>query len=122
MRLLGIAILAAATACSTSASPSAGTFASVSAGAYHTCGVRTDGTIACWGDNDYGQAAPPGGIFTSVSAGGRTTLTKVERRRRLSADGAPSETQCVSKRDLRSPGSGKVSTAVSYHEFLSRVS
>jgi hypothetical protein len=37
----------------------------VSAGINHTCGVRTNGTVACWGRNDYGQASPPvavGGI------------------------------------------------------------
>jgi alpha-tubulin suppressor-like RCC1 family protein len=30
-------------------------WASVSAGYYHTCGTRTDGTIWCWGGNQYGQ-------------------------------------------------------------------
>jgi alpha-tubulin suppressor-like RCC1 family protein len=43
--------------------------ATVSAGAYFACGVRTDGALACWGDNRYGQAAPPTGTFQSVSAG-----------------------------------------------------
>ena len=33
----------------------------VSAGFYHSCGVRSDGTVACWGDNSSGQASPPGG-------------------------------------------------------------
>jgi len=33
-------------------------FAQVSAGGYHTCAVRTDGTLACWGLNDNGQAPP----------------------------------------------------------------
>ncbi len=42
---------------------------SVSAVFYHTCGVRADGTLACWGDNDFGQADPPPGAFQSVSAG-----------------------------------------------------
>src|SRR5262245_27776175 len=36
----------------------------ISAGGFHTCGVKTDGTLACWG-----QATPPGGTFTQVSAG-----------------------------------------------------
>src|SRR5438874_8292710 len=31
---------------------------SISAGASHTCGIRTDGTVACWGGNGYGQATP----------------------------------------------------------------
>ncbi|HEY0735338.1 MAG TPA: S8 family serine peptidase [Herpetosiphonaceae bacterium] len=42
---------------------------SVSAGYVHTCGVRTDQTLACWGSNTYGQATPPSGTFTQVSAG-----------------------------------------------------
>ena len=48
---------------------------SVSAGAFHTCGVRDDGQVACWGsntdtDNNYtGQAEAPPGNFESVSAG-----------------------------------------------------
>ena len=41
----------------------------VSAGEYHNCGVRTDGTLACWGKNEYGQAAAPTGTFTQVTAG-----------------------------------------------------
>jgi hypothetical protein len=47
---------------------------SVSSGAYHTCGLKADGTVACWGDNDYGQApASVAGPFTQVSAGGAHT-------------------------------------------------
>jgi len=49
----------------------AGTLSSraVSAGTYHSCGVRTDATLACWGRNIEGQATPPAGSFTAVSAG-----------------------------------------------------
>ena len=39
----------------------------------HTCGLRTDGTVACWGLNLDEQASPPGGIFAQVSAGGDHT-------------------------------------------------
>ncbi|HRX70565.1 MAG TPA: DUF4214 domain-containing protein [Candidatus Competibacteraceae bacterium] len=49
--------------------PSTSTFTQVSAGGSHTCGVRTNDTVTCWGDNDYGQATPPDGTFTQVSAG-----------------------------------------------------
>ncbi|MCY4584047.1 MAG: hypothetical protein OXE50_14820, partial [Chloroflexi bacterium] len=28
-----------------------------------------DGSVACWGSDEYGQATPPEGEFTSVSAG-----------------------------------------------------
>jgi alpha-tubulin suppressor-like RCC1 family protein len=33
---------------------------------YHSCGLKTDGTVVCWGWN---QALPPAGTFASVSAG-----------------------------------------------------
>ncbi len=46
-----------------------GGFDSVSAGKEHTCGVRADGSVACWGGNQNGQATPPEEAFTSVSAG-----------------------------------------------------
>ena len=26
----------------------------------HNCALRTDGRITCWGNNDHGQATPPG--------------------------------------------------------------
>ena len=43
---------------------------SVSAGLYFTsysaCGVRIDGAVACWGQNDVGESTPPSGSFVSV--------------------------------------------------------
>ena len=42
-------------------SVSAQAFASVSAGVWHTCGLRLDGSVECWGKDDYGQSTPPGG-------------------------------------------------------------
>ncbi len=39
----------------------AGEFASVSAGWSHTCGVRRDGSVACWGYDGDRRATPPAG-------------------------------------------------------------
>lgn len=48
-------------------------FKSVDAGYDHTCGVRFDGTLACWGNNAYEAADPPAGTFDNVSAGDNYT-------------------------------------------------
>src|SRR3990172_3871373 len=44
-----------------------GTVAQVSAGGHHSCALRTDGTVACWGQ--YTGATPLAGTFAYVSAG-----------------------------------------------------
>ena len=49
--------------------PSMGRFSCISAGWEHTCGLKADGSIACWGDDYKGEATPPGDRFASVSAG-----------------------------------------------------
>lgn len=49
--------------------PPTGTFQQISAGAYHNCGVRTNGTVSCWGNNTSGEATAPSGSFVQVSAG-----------------------------------------------------
>ena len=41
----------------------------ISAGVTSTCGLKADGSVACWGHDEYGQASPPGGEFDSLSAG-----------------------------------------------------
>ena len=40
-----------------------------SAGEEDTCAIRSNGTLACWGLNWYGEASPPSGTFVAVSAG-----------------------------------------------------
>jgi hypothetical protein len=45
-------------------------FKSVSAGGFFACGVKIDGTVACWDENYGGQTVPPEGTFASVSASG----------------------------------------------------
>ena len=46
------------------------TYRAVSAGDGHTCGVRTDDTVRCWGNNQQGQLNAPQGTYRAVSAGG----------------------------------------------------
>ena len=55
--------------CGLEGHPTAGSFDSVSAGEEHTCGVMSNGSVACWGWDEYGEATPPAGSFDSVSAG-----------------------------------------------------
>ena len=46
-------------------------FVQVSAGARHTCGLRSDGTVVCWGSDEYRQLqAPSNERFTAIDAGG----------------------------------------------------
>ena len=46
-----------------------GKFSTVSAGRLHSCGVRADGTVVCWGENTDGRTDPPEGKFSTVTAG-----------------------------------------------------
>ncbi len=52
-------------------------FQAISAGGFHTCGLRPDGSLICWGWNNLGQTAvpalPAGLSYTQVSAGGYHT-------------------------------------------------
>ena len=41
----------------------------VSIGGGHTCELRSNGSVACWGSNSHGQATPPAGSFIDVSTG-----------------------------------------------------
>lgn len=48
------------------------THQSLSAGEAHTCALRSDNTVACWGSNHSGESTPPSGTFKSLSAGQHT--------------------------------------------------
>ncbi|MGA2450570.1 MAG: hypothetical protein ABTD50_18030 [Polyangiaceae bacterium] len=64
-----------ALASSDAGAPPAGTFVHVAVGGQSpsqnvfACGIRKDATVACWGDNEFGQSSPPAGTFTGISAG-----------------------------------------------------
>ena len=65
-------------------------FVQLSSGLWHTCGVKADGMLVCWGSNTYarfdgakfvGQARPPSGSFQQVSAGeAHTCGVKIDGR------------------------------------------
>ena len=60
--VVGLVLMGAAPA-------SAAPHVQVSAGGGHTCAVKLDQTLVCWGLNVDGQATPPAGTFSAVSAG-----------------------------------------------------
>ena len=41
----------------------------ISAGEEHTCALRDNGDVVCWGSNEHGQTSAPGGPFVAISAG-----------------------------------------------------
>jgi hypothetical protein len=39
--------------------PAGEKFSEISGGFTHTCGIRIDGTLTCWGSNTGNRATPP---------------------------------------------------------------
>ena len=50
--------------------PADESFEDISVGVAHTCGLRSNGSPACWGNDENGQSAPPGDEGLSVIAAG----------------------------------------------------
>ena len=42
---------------------------SITAGWSHSCWLRADNTVTCWGNNEFGQTSAPAGTFRAVTAG-----------------------------------------------------
>lgn len=58
--------------------PPTGRFAAISSTDSHACGLREDGTLACWGRGDVLEGVlPPPGAFASVSATGCSHICAV---------------------------------------------
>ena len=71
--------------------PASVRFTAIDAGYEHTCGLRADSTIACWGGNWHGQSDAPDGEFQAMSVGQRPTrpsagATTATARSRLRQD------------------------------------
>src|SRR5260370_28851214 len=60
-----LALVASAVTASAAPIPSSG---AISAGSNFTCGIRTDGTLVCWGDPTLGWTIPTG-TFSQISSG-----------------------------------------------------
>lgn len=87
LSLAAASLLVAASAFAAASGPSpTDRFVAVSAGGFHTCAIRGDGTLGCWGagmrpgtcgrndgETSCGQAIPPPGQFIQVAAGWRHT-------------------------------------------------
>jgi len=41
----------------------------VTTGEEHVCALKPNGKVLCWGENDYGQADPPGSKFKAIDGG-----------------------------------------------------
>ena len=81
-------------------------FVDISSGELHTCALRGDGYVVCWGDDRYGQSSPPEGErFMAISSGDRHTCG-------LWTDGSP---VCWGNDDhgQSSPPKGERFTAIS---------
>ena len=46
-------------------------FTQIAVGPMYACGVRSDGSVVCWGDSDHGQTEAPGGTFTQIAVAHR---------------------------------------------------
>jgi hypothetical protein len=51
------------------ATPRPGTYADIDTGPARACGLRADGAVFCWGNDEFGAATPPSGRFVEVGAG-----------------------------------------------------
>ena len=70
-------------------------YVAVSAGIRHSCAIREDGAITCWGWNEYGQTDTPTGSFSAVSAGADYTCAIAETfETAVSNAGASGEIEC----------------------------
>ena len=61
---------AGATACTSTTTPHRRAPSRRSPPVWYACALRTNATVACWGDNEHGQTDPPAGAFTAITTAG----------------------------------------------------
>ena len=67
---LGFSNWVAARTLNTAMPPAPSRYSAISAGDMHTCGLKLDGSVDCFGSDGIGQSSPPDGEFLQVAAGG----------------------------------------------------
>ena len=93
-----------------------GTVSSISLGAYHTCAIKTDNTVYCWGRNNYGQL----GDGTQGNENNRNTPTQVSGLGTVSSVSSGSDYTCAVKSDNTvycwgNNDYGQLGVTVTYH-------
>jgi alpha-tubulin suppressor-like RCC1 family protein len=53
--------------------PTDRTFVQLDVGTQHACGVDTDGSVVCWGEDDGDRSAAPDGLYVEVACGANFT-------------------------------------------------
>ena len=72
------------------------TAVAITAGDYHTCAILDDGSVSCWGDNDYGQLGD--GTNTDRNTPTQTSSLGTGRTAALDSNylpGGTSQTECA---------------------------
>lgn len=88
----------------------------VTIGAVHTCALRVDGSVWCWGDNSYGQVG--NGVVSAVMVQTATPVVGTVRATSISAGalhtcalGSDGATRCWGRNDFRALGDGTTLTS-----------
>ena len=96
--------------------------ANIAAGSYHSLALQRNGSIACWGDNEDGQA-PPGGIqgdFVAIAAGEFHSLA-LQRDGSIACWGRNDEGQAPTPEDDEEYGEDDYATLSANFPFMTDV-